>query len=397
MTRKENQFLITGLFRHYNRSRRYNDFMRGAVLLASLAVLLAACSPSGPPARAALYVFRFDPPALVELSADYEPIHEIPFSVPGGCDLNNVQPAPRGAYLAVELNCAFGQTVLSVNTDSGEVKQAFTKSDSHFLAWTPDGEAIYLKVDSLGDPRILRAGLDGRQDFVPITELTYDLAPASDGRDFTFTFSRGLGFGSEMYFAQFDGRIVKQVLADPGSYLSFARWSPDGRQIAFIKIPDSQTPFPMGELWVMPAPVPRSGREPAGARRPAAQVQADGSAARKLADADAGHGFAPAWSPDGKRIAYVARENTSDPRAEQDSTVLVSNIYLVNVESGQPMPLTRLENARVETPVWSPDGDALAFTVILDGRMNVYRADAVSGETQLVLAESACCPAWMRK
>jgi Tol biopolymer transport system component len=377
MTRYKNQSLITKKFSHYNRSRRYNDFMRGAVFLLLLTSLLTSCSSTAaPPVRAAFYVFRFEPPALVELSADDKPMHEIPFSMPAGCGLEDLFPSPRGAYLAMELNCSFGQAVLWVNMDTGEVKQAFTKADSHFLAWTPDGGAVYLKVDSLGSPRILCLGVDGRQDFVPITELTYDLAPASDGRDFTFTFSRGMGFGSEMYFAQSDGRIVKQILADPGNYLSFARWSPDGKQIAFIKIPDSQTPFPMGELWLM---------------------NADGSSARKLADADAGHGFAPAWSPDGKQIAYVARENLSDPRVQQDSTVLVSNIYLVNVDSGKAMSLTKLKDARVETPVWSPDGNTLAFTVVLNDRMNVVRAEAASGETQPVLTESACCPAWIRK
>ena len=92
------------------------------------------------------------------------------------------------------------------------------------------------------------------------------------------------------------GKAVEQLYADPFHYISFARYSPDGRQIAFIKIPDTQTPFTVGELWVM---------------------NSDGSNARKLADADAGHGYAANWSPDGKQIAFVLRENPDDERADQ--------------------------------------------------------------------------------
>lgn len=341
----------------------------------SLLAVLSACSPAPPRAsQTTLYLFRLDPPALIELSSDYHPVREIPLSIPAGCGLDNLFPAPRGASIAMELSCSFGQAVVWLNTDTGEFKQTVSDSDSHFLAWTPDGSAMYLKVASINNPHIIRASLGGKQDNVPITELTYDLAPTRDG--FLFSFSRGMGFGSEMDFAQLDDHIVKQVAVDSDNYLSFARWSPDGKQIAFIKIPDSTTPFTVGELWL---------------------VQADGSQARKLADADAGHGFASAWSPDGTRIAFVARGNPEDAQANQSADALVSNIYLVDVESGKPQPLTKFQNARVEAPFWSPDGNSIGFTVILDGRMQVQVVDISSGETRPVITEPACCPAWMRK
>ncbi len=117
----------------------------------------------------------------------------------------------------MELECSFGRTAVWLNTETGEPKQAVTDSDSHFLAWTPDGRGMYLRVDSINRPHIIRAYIDGKQDSVSITELTYDLAPAppsnpfSDGSDFIFSFSRGMGLGSEMYFAQFDGRLVVRI------------------------------------------------------------------------------------------------------------------------------------------------------------------------------------------
>ena len=284
--------------------------------------------------------------------------------------------------MAIELNCPNGQTVLFLDTGSAAVTRPVIDSDSHFLAWTPDGKAAYLKVDSLGDARVVRAYADGSQDFIPITEFTYDLAPSAKESEFTFTFSRGLGQGSELWLAKQDGRIVQQLYADQFNYISFARWSPDGRQIAFIKIPDTQTPFTVGELWVIPSTSAQG---------------TDGSNARKLADADAGHGYAATWSPDGRRVAFVVRENPEDKDADQSSEALISNVYVVDVESGKVKQVTSFDNARVETPFWSPDGNTLAFSVVSNGRMQVQIADLLTEEIRALLTESTCCPAWLRK
>jgi dipeptidyl aminopeptidase/acylaminoacyl peptidase len=251
-----------------------------------------------------------------------------------------------------------------------------TESDSHFLAWALDGSATYLKVDSLGSPHVIRAFTDGAQDVLSITEFTYDLAASSNNGEFTFTFSRGLGQGSELWLAKRDGKVTEQLYADRYNYISFARFSADGGQIAFIKIPDTQTPFTVGELWAM---------------------NHDGSNARKLADADAGHGYAANWSPDGERIAFVVRENPEDEQANQSAAALVSNIYVVEVNSGTLTQITHIEVGRAETPVWSPDGNTLAFNVVINDRMEIRIADLATGEIRSLLTESTCCPAWIRK
>jgi Tol biopolymer transport system component len=322
------------------------------------------------------YIYRFNPLAFVEFSKDFQMVKEIPFSIPVNCGLLNTFPAPIGEYILIELNCPNGQTVLFFNTDTASTIQAITDTDSHFLAWTPDGKAAYLKVDSLGNPHISRVDMDRKNEFITVTEFTYDLAADPGNEDFTFTFSRGLGQGSELWLATRNGKVVQQLYADPFHYISFAHYSPDGNQIAFIKIPDTQTPFTVGELSVM---------------------NADGSNARKLADADAGHGYTENWSPDGKKIAFVARENPKDPRADQSSESLISNVYIVDVKSGALTQITHLENGRVETPFWSPDGNTLAFNVVINDRMDVRLADLTTGEIRSLMTESTCCPAWMRK
>jgi dipeptidyl aminopeptidase/acylaminoacyl peptidase len=339
--------------------------------------LLLSCQPTPtPPPQTSLLIYRFDPPAFVEYSADLQPVREIPFSVPVSCGLNNTFPAPIGKYLVVELNCPNGQTVLFLDTETGATTQPVTDSDSHFLAWISDGQVAYLKVDSLGNPLVIRSSPDGDSDRIGFDEFTYDLAAKPDSSDFVFASSRGMGQGSELWLAQDDARSAHQLYADPHNYISFARFSPDGKQIAFIKIPDTQTPFTVGELWVM---------------------NSDGSNARKLADADAGHGYAANWSPDGRRIAFVVRENPEDPNADQSSEALNSNIYIEDLESEKWTQVTEYTEGRAETPVWSPDGNTLAFQVVIDGRMNVSIADVVTGEIQPLETESACCPAWMRK
>jgi hypothetical protein len=340
--------------------------------------LLSSCSPQtpAPSLQTSLLLYRLSPPALLEFSDDLRLLRDIPFSPPPNCGLFDLFPAPAGPLLLIELNCPGGQTVLLLDLETGSTSQPFPNADSHFLAWQSDGRAAYLKVDSLGSPRILRAHADGTQQLLPIPEFTYDLAAKPASTDFTFTLSRGLGFGSELYLARSGGRAAQLLHASDTHYISFARWSPDGKQIAFLQIPDTQTPFTVGELWVM---------------------NADGSNPRQLAAADAGHGYAANWSPDGTQIAFVMRENPADPAADVSSEALISNLYLVEVAGGQISRLTSFEEGYVETPHWSPQGNLLAFNRVVDGRMSVFIADLSSGEIKPLETESACCPAWMRK
>lgn len=353
-----------------------------SALLVSFLLFLSSCEPSVP-LQTSLLVYRFDPPAFLEYSEDFQPTNEVPFSIPPNCGLFNTYPAPIGQFLLVELSCPNGQTVLFLDVETGSTSQPVTDTDSHFLAWTSDGKSADLKANSLGSPEIIRTYPDGAKDILAIPEFTYDLAAEPDSHDFTFTLSRGLGYGSELYLAQHDGRITKLLYSDQNNYISFARFSPDGKKIAFIKTPDTKTPYTVGELWMM---------------------DLDGTNPRKLANADSGHGYAANWSPDGKRIAFVVRENPEDAEANQSSDALISNIYIVDVVSGDISQVTHFDNVQVETPSWSPDGNTLTFNVVINGRIQVHIADINSvvvgssnPEIKPIITEPTCCPAWMRK
>ena len=354
--------------------------MRRLIVLISVWMLTAcATNPVAPIPNAQnsfLYIYRFEPPALLEYSADFQLLREIPFAVPPNCGLVSLTPAPVGSMLAAELNCPNGQTVLYIDLDAATVSQPVAETDSHFLAWTADGQAAYLKIDSLGAPRVMQVTRTGEATELSIAEFTYDLAAAPNGRDFTFTLSRGMGAGSELWLASGNGKNAQELYSDSQNYISFARWSPDGQQIAFLKIPDSATPFTVGELWVM---------------------NADGSDPHLLAEADTGHGYAANWSPDSQWLAFVRRDNPQDSQADQSAAALQSNIVLVNVETGATRPLTDLTEGYAETARWSPDGNMLAFTVVINGRMQVSLAEIRTGEIRTLVTESTCCPAWIRK
>jgi dipeptidyl aminopeptidase/acylaminoacyl peptidase len=99
-------------------------------------------------------------------------------------------------------------------------------------------------------------------------------------------------------------------------------------------------------------------------------MNADGSAAVNLTNHPA-EDFAPAFSPDGSRIAF-----TSDRDGNQE-------IYVINADgSGQ----TRLTTAAGQdtNPAFSADGSKIAFTSDRDGNQELYLIGADgSGETRL--------------
>ena len=76
---------------------------------------------------------------------------------------------------------------------------------------------------------------------------------------------------------------------------------------------------------------------------------------------------------------------------------MISNIYVVEVETGMLTQVTNFDDGHAETPLWSPGGNTLAFNVVINGRMEVRIADIATGEIRPPITESTCCPAWMRK
>ncbi len=95
-------------------------------------------------------------------------------------------------------------------------------------------------------------------------------------------------------------------------------------------------------------------------------VQDLGSGARKVVASFNGHNGAPAFSPDGSRLAFASSKDG------------VLNIYVMNLGSGQISQLTSGTGNNTE-PSWSPDGQTIVFTSDRSGSPQVYQMSASGG------------------
>ena len=95
-------------------------------------------------------------------------------------------------------------------------------------------------------------------------------------------------------------------------------------------------------------------------------VRVDGTGLRAVT-----RGYTPAWSPDGRRLAFVRETGTVAQLPNRNA-----DVYVADADGRNERRLTKAPSSEF-TPSWSPDGRRIAFVSNRTGRFAVYvmRAD----------------------
>jgi Tol biopolymer transport system component len=230
-----------------------------------------------------------------------------------------------------------------VNADGSGQRRLTGNVKLSTLAWSPDGRRIaFESVRDRTPTGVYVVNADGsflrrlaRKGSVP--------AWSPDGRKIAFV------SGTKIYLMNADGSEHLALTKPLDGHKKSLAWSPDGRKFAFASYWDCAQDC---GLYVL---------------------NSDGSGLRDLTSKLAtGHGkdpgsvFGSAWSPDGRKLAFV-RSNAG----------LGNSIYVVNADGSGLRRLTR--NPALDwgaAPTWSPDGRKLAFASERDGNSEVYVMNA---------------------
>jgi len=155
-----------------------------------------------------------------------------------------------------------------------------------------------------------------------------------------------------IYIMNSDGSGVRRVINRFGMNPT---WSPDGQWLAFVSLPEL-SPADSADVnrWT--------------AQRDIFIVRTDGTALRNLTNA-AGSDNYPAWSPDGRQLAFSSRRTEGEDWTE---------IYVITSDGMDTKRLTFNKGGlsgccEDAAPTWSPDSQWLAFISKRDGNSEVYK------------------------
>jgi dipeptidyl aminopeptidase/acylaminoacyl peptidase len=208
-----------------------------------------------------------------------------------------------------------------------------------------------MAADGSGSPRTLTP--------VGVTDQSPRWSP--DGRSLAVLSHAGQASG--LWTMDPDGRHRHHVVDIEESNQRFAdeeegepyAWSPDGKWFVYTGVDPQSKPAGRDPLVVTRFMYLAYDDYDDGRPTQLWLVRADGAGApRRLSD---GHSvdLAPAWSPDGSQIVFVANSRGQDPDFHRND-----DLWIVDVRSGQIRQLTNTIGSEVK-PVWSPDGKWIAY------------------------------------
>lgn len=183
-----------------------------------------------------------------------------------------------------------------------------TRAKNGTLAFSYDGELYTLKPGGQPAKVNIRVGADGRgsiERIVPVNGGFTEAELSPNGKEFAF------GFRGEVFVSSIDGKIVKRITNTPWQERSIG-FSPDGRSLVYAAERDNN--------WNVYTTTITRKQEP--------YFYASTVLKEEPAVATTAEEFQPAFSPDGKEIAYLENRTTLkvfNVESKQSRTVMTAD------------------------------------------------------------------------
>lgn len=246
-----------------------------------------------------------------------------------------------------------------LNRAGGEAaKLTDVKGGISDYAWSPDSKRFVLVVED-PDPRVAEAEKEAeKKDGAAKTPK-----PIVIDRYYFKADGDGYLRGERSHLYLFDIASTKAEILTPGSFDEKSpAWSPDGSRIAFIRRHGEKDvdKAPNRDLFVVDA---RSGAQ-----------------AERLTLTTAEEGGQPAWSPDGRSIAYLIGDELKYSAYDQN------RLAVIPASGGQSRTLTDALDRPVRSAVWSADGASIVFGVVDDQSEHIAKVPAAGGRVETLIA-----------